>query len=773
MYSSNAQHNNLISEMDLKEIFRLIFSYKKSIAVTTLLSTLAAAFYLYTTTKVYQSSMTIKIDKQKPTYKPDDLLAKAFGLSENNLDNEMIIVQSRQVAAKAAEELNMSVRYFHSNFLKTKELYKDSPFTVEVHSVSDELLYYDFILQPISDQKYRLLIEPDIKSSLANKIRSALKLPLPTNKPSYFSEVFSYGNKVTNKLFSVTVNRVKKIKGSDYSFRITPKEYVTNVLRGSLKVRVSSDKSSILNLSYTDSVPERAADALNMIAKAYQFQSLEARNTVAKNILDFVDEQLDIVNKTLQNSATNLENYKSSNIVVDPQEKAKFSTQRLNILEMQYHELSMQEEVFEKLRASVASNKALSDVDVGSLRMMDSPILPLIDKLREAESVKASLAIDYTEKHPALQKASETVSMLKGNLKGAVDSTLRGIKQRKASISAFMQEQSSLLRGIPKQEKQLSYLANNFTVNQKIYEYLLQKRAEMAIAESSPVSEIFIIDQAEPDINPIQPKSVLVILIGIFVGVFVGVLQAFIRNILDKTVKTVHDVEKRTPVPIYSVLPTYCDKRKHKYEEVMRILMARLEFGGGSQKPKIISFLPSVLEDEANTTSVRFASVCAASGKKVILLDLDSTAPAMHRKLGIDNSLGLSALLLGESSFKNVVRRVEPNFDAIAYGPQDSMAHKLITSHAMKKLLDILKERYDYIVIEGPTGEIVSEAIALMFLSDFCFVVLKSKSSQKEYLKNLNKVMKEHRPSNVALTLNGVNGKRITNKMGFTTSLCE
>ncbi|HRF55870.1 MAG TPA: GNVR domain-containing protein, partial [Campylobacterales bacterium] len=733
MYSNNqnAPHNKLVDEMDLKEIFALIYGYKKSIIAITALSTCCAVFYLYTTTKVYQADSSLKIQKQPSSYSPDDLLAKAFGLSENNLDNEMIVLQSRQVMQRVAEKLHLGVRYFSTGMLKTKELYTKSPFVVDVAFISNDFFYYDFYLHPVDENRYRLVIEPTVKTDITNRLRLLIGLPIDkSNKPSYSSEVFAYNSKITNKLFSITVKKVAAMDKGEYIFRVVPNEYIRDTLQGSLKVRASSDKSSILNLSYTDNVPQRAEEILNTIVESYQQQSLEAKTSSAKKVLSFVDEQLDVVSKALKGSATELEQYKSSNIVVDPQEKAKFSTQRLNILEMQYYELNMQEEVFAKLQSNINANKGISEVDTGSLRLMDSPVLPLVDKLREAELVRAPLLVDYTDKHPAVIKATQQVNAIKANLKGTIDSTLKGIRQRKANIDEFMKKQNTLLQGIPKQEQQLSYLANSFTVNQKIYEYLLRKRAEMAIAESSPVSEIFIIDKALADTTPVRPKSVLVFLIGVVLGIVLGILQAIIRSFLSKTIKTPNDIEKRTPLPIYGILPS-CYKRKSQYEEALRILLTRLEYNSVAHKPRIITFIPSVFEDTNSATAIEFAKIIAKNGKRVILLDFDTKTPTIHKKLRLDNSKGVSSLLSGASSFKQTLTRLEFGLDVITSGELPDNPHKLITSGAMRKLLEILGERYDYIIIEASTGNISSDSLAIMFLSDFNLIVFKTKSSKK------------------------------------------
>jgi capsular exopolysaccharide synthesis family protein len=404
------------------------------------------------------------------------------------------------------------------------------------------------------------------------------------------------------------------------------------------------------------------------------------------------------------------------------------------------------------------NNKEIAGIDVGSATASSSPILSLIEKIQAANSLYASLLADYTDKHPSVIKVAQQIVSLKASLRGTIESSLRGIEQRKATLNEIISKNKVSLEGLPEQEKQLSQLTRSFMVNEKVYEYLLQKRVETAIVESSTVSGVRVIDDALVGDAPIKPKRALMVLIGLILGLIFGVVQAFVRNYLANTIQTIGDIEKHTTLPLYAVLP-YFTGRKSLYEDALRVLLTKLEFH--SPKPQIITITSSVTSEGRSTTAIEFARVIASSSKKVVVLDLDMRGSKIHEKLNIPNTLGMSTLLNGKSTLEGVTQHVDTNLDIIAAGPAHANPYRLIMSNALVSVLDELKKHYDYIILESPPAGLVADALVLMRLSDLNLIVFKAKYSKKDFIKNTNRFVTEHQLDNVGLVLNGLELKKI------------
>ena len=494
------------------------------------------------------------------------------------------------------------------------------------------------------------------------------------------------------------------------------------------------------------------------MADAYTNQSIEVKSASAEKTLGFIDKQLEAINSALQNSATNLKDYKSSHIVVDLKDKATIAAQKLDQLETQLYELDMQQSVLKNLLSYLQNNKEIAGIDVGSTTASSSPILSLIEKIQAANTLYASLQADYTEKHPSVIKVAQQIASLKASLRGTIESSLRGIEQRKATLNEIIAKNKMSLEGLPEQEKQLSRLTRSFMVNEKVYEYLLQKRVETAIVESSTVSGVRVIDDAMVGDGPVKPKRMLMVLIGLILGLIIGIVQAFVRNALANTIQTIGDIEKHTSLPIYAVLPFFSEK-KSLYEDTLRVLLTKLEFC--DPKPKIITVTSSVQGEGRTTTAIEFAHVIAQSGRKVVVLDLDMRRSKIHETLNLPNALGMSTLLSGKSTLTEVLQHIDTNIDIIAAGPVPTNPYGLIMSERLGELLDELSNQYDYIILESPAAGLVADALVLMRLSDLNLIVFKAKYSKKDYIKNTNRFVAEHQLDNVGLVLNGLELKKI------------
>lgn len=760
-YSNNSTQNSIAvdEEIDLKDIFATLSRYKRSIMVITASITFLALVYTYFSTSVYQASLSLQINDAVGTSgknSQEDFMATALDTQGQNVDNEIAVLQSYYIAQKALQKVNVGTRYYTTSGLKTVELYRNSPIVVDADAIVERLIGNEFKLTRIDDKRFHLSIKP----SLRVKIADMLGVLKPEEKPVYFEGTFTYNTPINTPYFRINVNKVAPLVNSEYSFTITPNEFMFPWIQESLSVAPTSEKGSVLQLAYEDNIPERAQVVLDAIAQAYKEQSIEAKNTSAKSTLAFIDQQLKGINSALQNSATNLENFKSAHIVIDPKDKGMIASQKLSELQTQRNEIEMQESVLANLLAYINSNRDSNGIDAGSMSAVSAPILSLIEKIQAADNARTSMVIDYTDNHPSVIKVTEQIAKLKANLKGTIESSLRGIRQRKATLDQIIAQNNADLEALPAQEKQLSQLSNSFSVNQKVYEYLLQKRAETAIVESSTVSAVRVIDSALVGDDPIKPKRLLIVLVGMILGFIIGIAQAFVRNYLANTIQTINDLEKHTSIPLYSVLPLF-GERKSLYKDALRVLFTKLEFNTSESKPKVIVFTSSVQGEGRTTTALELAGVMGNSGKKVIVLDLDMRGSKINAHLKLDNTVGMSTLLNRQNTLESVIKNVSLNADVIPAGPIPTNPYDLIMSDAFKVVLSELKAMYDYILLVSPPAGLVADALVLMRMSDLNLIMFKAGYSKKDFVSNTNRFVKEHNLGNMGMVLNGLELKKI------------
>ena len=147
--------------------------------------------------------------------------------------------------------------------------------------------------------------------------------------------------------------------------------------------------------------------------------------------------------------------------------------------------------------------------------------------------------------------------------------------------------------------------------------------------------------------------------------------------------------------------------------------------------------ISSALPNEGKTiTVINLAIAFSQTGQKVLLIDADLRRPTIYQRLKINNSKGLSSILVGFCSLREAVKNVSPNFDVLTSGPIPPNPSELLGGNNMSLLLDGLKDYYDYIIIDTPPINMVSDALVLTPKTDgLVLVARQGKTTHDQFRK--------------------------------------
>ncbi len=745
-------------EIDLKEVFRVIVRYKVSIILITLILLIASAIFAYYKPNVYASSATVEVlDDNTKGSNAQDAMLKAFGQNSANMDNVIAIFQSRYIVQKALETLNLSTRYYSINALgKKTELYKDSPFVVTSQVLDNAMYGKTFIIEPKDDTHFLLKIkQPSMWSIQGILIKLGLKKLRADQKITY-EQVHKYNEHIQTPWFTFTVSNLEKLTAPKYTFSFTPKYAYYDSYIGGLNVALVSEYSSIVKLDYQDDVSLRAKEILNAIAHMYIHESIKEKTKSAQLTLGFIDSQLEKINSKLSVSEQNLQNYKVKNNVVSIAGKVALSSETVSKYEAEELNIQTEINILTNLQHFMNTHKDLNGLTLGTAKFTNPSLLKLIQNLQRMTDKKNLLLVDYTAIHPEVIKLTRSIASTKSAIKSAVESSLRQLTQRSRDIKATLVKYRKSIRALPGQEKSLAELSRPLKVNESVYEYLLQKKAETAILKSSTIANARIVDKALEDATPIKPKRKLIIIVGFILGLIIGIAQAFLREFMITTVRTVEDVEKLTSLPLYGVIPFTKDKMsKNIYEEAFRNIRTNLQFLPGHKENKIIAITSSVSGEGKTTIAAGLAKVLAQSNKKVIVLDLDMRKASIHKQFDLNNNIGVSNYLTSQNTLEEVIKQTDVyGLNIMTTGPLPPNPSELILSKEFISLLEELKNHYDYIVMDTPPAGLVTDATILMNYSDITFAIVRANYSRKEFVKNIDRMAREHSHNRVGVILN-------------------
>jgi len=746
------------NEIDIKSFLNLITKYKKSIAYITLLFFIGSFVISYFKPNIYLSKATIEIfDNEDKTPSSTDFMKKAFGGYKSNIDNEMAVLKSRFIVQKALNTLNLSTNYYTFNkWGKKRELYKESPFIVTSEELNDFVYSKQFKLIPIDQKKFKLILMPLSKISIKHILSKVNLKKLTYIDKLTYEKIHTYGEKITTPMFSFTINKISQAKSKEYIFNFTHKKLFYDKYIKNLSISVVAKYASVLSLSFKDNVPLRAKEILNAISDTYIHQSLIQKSQRAKSTIGFINTQLDTINKRLQSTEQNVQNYKIKNKLTNINTFSILLAEKSVDYNIQKNKIQTEIKILNNLHDLVKKNKKVSGLVIGNLHFTDRTIPNLINTLRLTTTKKDNLLVDYTELHPDVKKISDDILSLKKTIITTLENQLNQLKQREKDILDTIKKQNIKIKTLPRQEKELARLSRPLEVNGNIYEFLLQKKAETSIIESSTISKARILDYALTNFSHIQPKRTIIILVGVIIGFILGISQAFFRESFITTIQSAEDIEKLSSLPLYGKIPLESNKvSKTIFTESLRNLRANLQFLPENKNHKVISITSSISGEGKTTIVASLSEVLARGSKKVIILDLDLRKASLHKTFNLKNDVGIYDYLTSKQKLKTIIQETDiPNLKIISSGNSILNPSELLLSPTLNKLFSKLRKKYDYIVIDTPPVGLISDAIVIMNYSDISLSIIRENYTKKIFLNNIDIIANNHTNNKMGLILN-------------------
>jgi len=753
-------------EIDLKELLFTLLNYKRSIIVFIILGVLISGYIAYFKPNIYQAQTLLKITFDTQGYY-DDFLMVTPSNQNSQIEDELVVLQSEPIAKKAVEKLNIGTRYFTFKNYKKLELYQNIPFTVDYSYISPSLYGVEFKLKPINEQEFLLSLDLTQNKSIINKIKYLFK---KTDKPFSFYKVCKYSQPIESEFFTFKINKIYNLSNKQYAFSITPDKDMAWFIQDGISVTTLNKYGSIVSLKFDDTVPLRASQIVNAVAQAYIEQNLELKSKGAKKQLHFIDMQLEAINKTLQGSSKKLQKYKATNIVVDLSNKANITANKLSQLESKKYELNMQLQILQSMLSHLKHTADITGLNLDYTPVNNKNISLLIEQIQLQMAKYSNMSVHYTDKHPDLIKIKKEIIFLVKSLKKTIKNSIDSLKKEQQALQVAISEQEKRLKSVPKQEQELESLTRHFMVNEKIYSYLLEKRAETAILASSTISNTRVIQEAKVPMVPIKPKRRLIIIVGFILGFVLGIVQALLRDYFNNTIKNQEDVKKYTNLPIYANLPFIKNNNDiSQYMETIRTLWVNISFLGDKNSTKIISVTSSVAQEGKTFTTYNLSKMISkTTDKKIVVIDMDMRRSSLHEKFGIDNTnKGLSTLLSEHFSLDEVIQHSDiTNLDIITSGPKAPNPTRLIMSEVFDNMIEELKKRYDYILIDTPPIGIVSDSMKVMYMSDLVLYVIKMGYSTKDIFDIINDLSKGDK-INFGIVLNGIDFEKSYYHYGY------
>ncbi len=759
------------SPYSFKKIINALFKYKWINLLIILTTISLGLLYYYLKSPTYESTATVEISANTQGNRLD-FFGNVIAGTHHSAETEIDILKSEFLLFKTLYAIDRSISYYKTVKLKKIELYKDMPFQLyDVNIHNSEIVGRVFNIKHINKTEYQLSMKDSLLTNLFGILPSWAKVDI--FKPSK-KEIYKYGEVVNLPDCSFVIKKTGLYNRASYSFVLNEQEQIVEEIKNNLSIKPASFQSSVLKITYRDNIAKRAKEFLNSYVQNYiQYSKRNIVETDAKT-LDFINKQLTLVSDKLGSSEDELQQYKTAHNILDIQTQKIELVEQLSDFQKQLKNAEIELNVVKKLYLNVKRG----DYNIISSIEEDYPVLnTMLVNLEEIKMERERKLALFTDNHP------DVVSLLSGinNLQNAILDISKGIleksKDKVFSLKRVVKNYTQKLQALPEIEKELIQHERLFTVNDKVYNYLLQKQSELSVEKAATVLNKKILDFAKEPIKPLSPKRNLVLTISLFLGLILSLFHSMLRVKHDTKIKNRNDIYALTDIPLFGVIPFVKNSQKYNSayvldepnsstSEAFRDIKNSLEYTITTKKSKVILVTSTVPNEGKTTVSANLAAVLGMGDKRSIILSLDLRRPELHHKFMLSNKVGMSDVLSGKMDISKVTWENESfhNFNIVTSGAIPPNPSELLASNRMGEIIEELSQSYDYIILDTPPFEYVNDALSLIKYADITFFVVKSEFTDEKNISEINKIVKKLNIENAGLILNSVKVEHLVEK---------
>lgn len=769
---------------DYKEIIFKVFRYKYYFVVTVFFAmAMAFVFNKYSSRKYYNRASLLIKEESRGSFMGGEDIMQGFDLfgGVSNVENELSILKSFSVVNEAVQALNMEVSYYTEEpmfpldflpFQTVNELYDNSPMKVIMDQTHLQPVGLRFYVDVINDSTYKLKTQGS-EIAIYNYITNNI---VAYKDSISFQDIYKFGETVSNDNYSFSVHLKDnysraKFKDKDLFFTFNNLNGLTAMYQAMVSVATTTTTSSVVLVSLSGSHPKKITDFINALTAVYLEQNLEKKNLIAFNTVKFIDSRISDIADSLMFAESKLQNFRSSNQVMNISFQGQKLYEKMNSLENDRARINIRKQYYDYILEYFEKNREINDLIAPStMEVQDPGLNEMIGQLIEKSNERMSLLQQGSGKNLFLNDIEVAINNLKSSIVETIKFNYNSTEIALKDIESRVDKLNTQISSLPRTERELIGMERQFKLNDAIYTFLLQKRAEAQIAQASNSSDYEVIDTAQYfKASMVSPKSQLNYIIAIFLGLFFPFVFIIVRDFLNNKIAEIKDVEGITNRPIvgqvlhnkFKSSAIIRDFPKSPLADSFRAIRTNLRFFARGNDKMVILITSSMSGEGKSFCSVNIASVYALLGKKTCLIGFDLRRPALFKDFGLNNEKGVSSYLIESAKLDDIVQKTQiKNLDLISAGPVPPNPVELIASDRTTQLFEDLRAKYDYVIIDSSPIGAVTDSFLLFSHADINLFTIRHNVSLKDAVKSNLKNIELKKINNVSIIINDVKMKK-------------
>ena len=761
------------SGFNLAALWKIVVLHWYWIVLSTIVALGAAFSYLKYTRPVYASNMKILVkdeDSRSRMYRGGQLALESMGVisNSNGFDNELEILTSSNISQRVIKSLKLYVSYELDGRLRNHELYKNNPYIVDMPE--NQLVDLHSLIQLKIDRQ-------------GDGVHVAGEIYVPRSKEPILFErsVKELPGSFNTPVGTITLQRNPGV-GAELPEQamyatIMPLEYAAKAYGSRLSVSASSKTTTVAVLNYLDTQPERAIDYLNELFRSYNEDANEDKNEVALKTEEFLKNRISAIREELDATESNLESYKKKNELINLTNDASNALNKLTEYQKEQVELETQLNLVTALLDYVDDPRNAFNVVPSNLGLKDADMSNLLNKYNDYVLQRNRLLKSSSPENPYVKRLTAQLEEMWPTIRLSLKSVRENILTQKRSAEDQYNLFSRRVGEVPTQERSLNNIIRQQEIKVELYLMLLQKREENYISLNSTAAKARVIDDPRST-GQVSPKTKVILLGALVLGLCFPVGLIYLLGLLRYRIEGREDVEMLTKIPVLADIPlapksldgelslAVRENSNDMMEEAFRGLRTNLRFVL-SEKENVIACTSCIPGEGKTFISTNLAMSLALLGKRVIIVGLDIRKPRLVKLFGLSSDhRGITTFLSSDSGdFQDLDKQIHhavlnPNLDVLPAGVIPPNPGELISREQLDHAIALLREHYDYVIVDTPPVGLVSDTLSAARVADMTIMVCRADYSPRNNFQLINALHHDNKMPKITLVLNGIDLKK-------------
>lgn len=732
-------------ERPLRDYWKMVVKRRRLVALVFLIVLGVGAFFTLQERSLYTARTTLKIEPQNPSAMAvEGFLAAQVsgGMSFDYYQTQFALLKSRTLAASIITQLR----------LQSNPAFLGSPDT-------------------ITRLKYR-----------------------------FFTLWWSLLSYASNLLGFTSVEEKKPTPTTEFELGVHP-GFIGRYL--SLLTVTPKINTRLVEVSFSTPDPRLSQELTKAHAAAFINMNMETRFELTKEARDFLGKRLSELKTKVERSEEALNRFRQARGVVSMEGNENIVVDRMVDVNRRLTDASAKRIELESLYRMV-KNKNFQYLSQVINSGMVQQLKTRIDGL---EAERARLSTIFKPDHPRVLELRQQISEAQrrmnleiGNIVRGIDSDYNAARAKEEALQAEAQRHQQAALNLKELGAKYSVLQGEVDASRALYDSVLRRLNETSMSNGLPISNIQITEPAEIPLGPSSPNVQRNLLLVALCGLLLGVGLAVLLEYWDSSIKTPEDVWRALSLPTLGVVPhlsslrrqvngygygrlsapSYAHRLPHQWpgegkaesfaEELMvvrhplsiiseayRTTRTSLLLSQAEKPPQVV-LLTSAHPGEGKTvTTLNLAITLTQSGRTVVVVDADLRKGNCHTLLGLQNHRGLANVLSGGLALDEAVQKTKlEGFSFLSRGSLAPNPADLLGSRKMQEVLVVLRERFDFILLDSPPALVLSDAAVLSELCDGVLLVVRGQETTAEAARRVVEGLEGVRAHILGVVLNGV-----------------